>query len=277
MVDMLPPAVLGIELNPKLIGALFTDQVDDTVRLFCYFNNGETAQFEIPAAQNRENLMSFYATLKIDETCTCMIVPDVVMGRMYARHNDRHYLYTVFKSKAGTACALDTNIISAGWPVIWQMPGIEILQAASSGRKPSSIAIRTQVGETDATRMMSESRVFTQPTTKIHRPRRSLVPVYFTIAFLVLGAFAGGAIYYNFWANRKPVDPEPVFSQAAPVEPGEQNIFLLFDHRISGPYSAESIYQLTSAGMLPTQALWRPENGNEWKKLPELNSTKHQP
>ena len=76
---------MGIEVNPKLVGALFTDKIGDTLRVYCYYTTGETSQFDVPEEDNRENLRSLLATLNTEETCTSLIQDEVVQGRVYVQ------------------------------------------------------------------------------------------------------------------------------------------------------------------------------------------------
>jgi hypothetical protein len=55
---------VGIEMNPKLIGALLTDQVDNTLRVFCFYTSGRLSQFDVPAAENQDNWHSLFSWMK---------------------------------------------------------------------------------------------------------------------------------------------------------------------------------------------------------------------
>ena len=69
---------IGIEVNPKLVGALFTDKVGSLLRVFCVYTNGETSQFDVAEENNRESLRGLLAALNTEETCTSLILDEVV-------------------------------------------------------------------------------------------------------------------------------------------------------------------------------------------------------
>jgi hypothetical protein len=53
---------------------------------------------------------------------------------------------------------------------------------------------------------------------------------------------------------------------AAPVE----KCFLLYNHRIAGPFPADVVAGLHNAGLLNEETLCRPENSTEWMKISEV-------
>lgn len=52
--------IIGLEINPKYVGALFTERVEKTLRIFCFYTHGGTSQFDVPAEDNLDNLHHFF-------------------------------------------------------------------------------------------------------------------------------------------------------------------------------------------------------------------------
>lgn len=267
------PSVLGIEINPSLIGVLFADTVGDTLRLFCFYTNAETSQFDVPLEENRENLRALFATLKIDATCTSLIVEDVVQGRIYVHRDGRHWLYTVLKSPGNTIGALDANIADQDWKVIWRTQEVEVLQCGHSGFAEHSLAIRTQISENDAARTMQNSKAFTKPVSIPRSKPQSRLPATVAAILLLVTILGGAAVYYaSNKSSRAPVKPETVATAVAAGNAG-QNYYVLYNHQITGPYPAKVLTELNAAGVLSAQAMCRTENSTDWIKLSDLAST----
>ncbi len=257
---------MGIEINPKLVGALFTDKIGDTLRLFCFYTNGETSQFDVPHEDNRDNLRGLLASLNAEETCTSLILDEVVQGRVYVQANNQHWLYTLLRSPGNIPPPLNADIADLPWQVCWRSHEAEVLRYQQPNDPERCLAIRTRIGENDAARLVKTSKAFTHPVSipsKRPQPRPYL---NLAVALLALVVLVGATLFYTFrQSHRAAAAPvAAVQTKALPAMPG---YYLLCNHRISGPYPAKVIADMTAGGLFSDGTMCRPENSMEWGKL----------
>ena len=257
---------MGIEVNPKLVGALFTDKIGDSLRVFCYYTNGEISQFDVPEEENRESLRGLLATLNTEETCTSLIQDEVVQGRVFVQSGKDHWLYTLLRSPGQTPPPLNADIADLPWQVCWRSFEAEVLRYAQTDGPERCIAIRTHINENDASRLVRTSKAFTRPVSIPRKQPHRWLYAYIAIALLALGAVIGGTLFYTFKQNRT-VAALPKQVAPAKVDSESGAYYLLFNHKISGPYPAKVIADMSASGLFNDETMCRPENSTEWGKI----------
>lgn len=258
---------MGIEINPKLVGALFTDKIGDTLRIFCFYTNGETSQFDVPHEDNRDSLRSLLSTLNTEETCTSLILDEVVQGRVYVQANNQHWLYTLLRSPGNIPPPLNADIADLPWQVCWRSHEAEVLRYHRPDDSERCLAIRTRIGENDAARLVKTSKAFTHPVSIPRKQPQRWLHLNLAMALLALGVLAAATLFYTFKQSHRAAAAAPVAAVQAKALPAAPGYFLLYNHRISGPYPAKVIADMNAGGLFNDETLCRPENSMEWGKL----------
>jgi hypothetical protein len=257
---------IGIEINPKLVGALFTDRVAGTLRVFCFYLNGETSQFDVPDEGNRESLDGLLAMLNTEENCTSLILDEVVQGRVYVKTGEKHWLYTILRWPGQVPPPLNADIADLPWQVVWRSHESEVLRYVQRNGSERCIAVRSLINENDALRLVRAAKAFTAPVSIPRKQPVRLANVYACLVLLLLGATLGTTIFY---ASRQPktvaATTPPVEQARAASDTGE--FYLLCNHKISGPYPAKIVAELNTGGLLNDETLCRPANSTEWGRV----------
>jgi hypothetical protein len=262
--------VMGLEVNPKFIGALFTERVDKTLRVFCYYTTGNTSQFDVPAAENADNVHHFLSKLKMDATCSSVIIDEVVQGRIYVNDGETHWLYTLLGTPGHVAPTFNADIFTLPWQVCWHSPEAEVLELGKPGNATHCFAIRTQISEDDAHRLVKSANAFTNPVSiPPKNPHRWL---YFNLALVLvcLGVIIALTTIYTFKGNN-PESAETGTIQPAGTE-SNTSYFLLQNRQISGPYTVKTIANMKAGGLLLSNTMCRAENSTEWINLSKVIS-----
>ena len=258
----------GIEINPKFVGALFTERVEKTLRVFCFYTNGCTSQFDVPAEENSDNLQHFFSTLKMDATCSSVIIDEVVQGRIYVNNEVTHWLYTLLSTPGNKLPSFNADICDLPWQICWRSQEADILEYGQPGASVHCFAIRTQISENDAWRLVKGAKAFTNPVSLAKRqPHRWL---YFNLALVLvsLGILIALTTVYTFkGSNSKPVEME--VGKPAITDPS-LGYYLLQNRQISGPYSVKTITDLNTGGLLNATTMCRAENSTEWISLTKV-------
>lgn len=260
----------GIEINPKLVGALFTDKIGDILRVFCYYTNGETSQFDVPGEENRENLRGLLASLNTEETCTTLIHDEVIQGRVYVQTGKDHWLYTVLRSPGQVPPPLNADIADLPWKVCWRSNETEVLRFAQPDGLERCMAVRTHLSENDASRLARTSKAFLRPVSVPRRQPQRWASAYTGIALIALlaaGIVVGGTLFYTLKKSHAPVAGLPTHVAEAKVTPEAGTYYLLYNHRISGPFPAKIIADMSAGGLFNDETMCRPENSTDWGKV----------
>lgn len=260
--------IIGIEVNSKFVGVLFTERLEKVLRVFCFYRNGDTTQFEMSAEGNLDNLQHFYSRMNMDPTCSSVVLDEVVQGRVYVSSGERHWLYTLLSAPGQVLPPLKANVCDLPWQCCWRSQEAEILEYGQPGDATHRFAIRTEISEADSTRLVNQSKAFTNPAF-IHKKntQRQLSPkVALVLASLMV--LAGLTVGYTFKSNAgKTAAPDaPLTVKAEPGKTGE-GLYLLSNHQISGPYDSQTIGNLFAGGLLPAGTLCRPDQSAEWVGL----------
>lgn len=124
--------IMGLEVNPKLVGALFTERLEKTLRVFCFYTNGNTSQFDVPAEENVDNMHHFFSKLKMDATCSSVIVDEVVQGRIYVNTEQDYWLYTLLSTPGNGLPPFNADLCNLPWKTCWRSQEAEILELGKS-------------------------------------------------------------------------------------------------------------------------------------------------
>lgn len=261
---------IGIEINPKLVGVLFTEETGGTLRVFCYYMNAEISQFDAPAEENQDNLRALFASLSLEETCTSLILDEVVQGRIYIQNDNQHWLYTLLKSPSDTLPPLNADLGELPWQIIWRSQEAEVLQYGQLGDPEHCFALRSHVSENDAARLIKSSKAFTNPVSipRIKTYQRPYLKI--AGALLAVGVLVSAAMFFAIKLNPPPGAQTYPVVQTAPAVLPTAGCLLLYKHQISGPYPAKVIADMNAKGLLNPETLYRAENSLDWIKLTEL-------
>lgn len=259
----------GIEINPKFVGAFFTERTDDKLRVFCFFTNGGISKFDLAVEENLENLQGFHSKLNMDETCSSVILDEVVQGRVYVRAEERCWLYTLLAAPGNVLPSFDGDISSLPWDYCWRSQAADVLEYGKPGDSAHCFAIRTQIAETDAARLVKDSKAFTN---LVSVPKKKSVAGLYLVrsaGLVLLGTIIGLAAFYTF-KQKASGSPPPVLASKATPASGEDAYYLLCNHQISGPYPVSVLASMNSGGLLNAETMCRTEQSSEWVSLAAL-------
>lgn len=262
--------VMGLEVNPKFVGALFTERLEKTLRVFCFYTNGNTSQFDVPAEENADNMHHFFSNLKMDATCSSVIIDEVVQGRIYVHSEPDHWLYTLLSTPGNGLPPFNADICNLPWKTCWRSQEAEVLELGKPGNTMHCFAIRTQISENDAHRLVKSSQAFTNPVSI--PPKQPYRWLYLNLALVLvcLGLLIAWTTFYTF----KGSTPKPDGGAVAMPVAAERNTsyFLLQNRQISGPYPVKSIASMAAGGLLNSNTMCRAENSTEWINLAKVIS-----
>jgi hypothetical protein len=285
--------VLAIEVNPNLIGFLFTDRDGDTLRVFCYYTNGDTSQFDVPVDENLEAVTDLFSRLKMEESGSSVIVDemihngyhtlagwlvgssmvkdDLVEGRVYVKSGGKHWLYTFISMPDRVFPPFNADLSQLPWQVVWKTQELEVLQYGSPGETKHRFAIRTVVNEGNVARLVKAAKALTNPVSKPVSPpaavpgkqkERSSRFLYLNLGvmLLTLGLMAGWALHPNLHVG----------DRGGESTASANNYYLLNNHQIIGPYSLKSVVEISASGLLKGETLCRADNSTEWVNIASL-------
>ncbi len=264
--------VLGIEINPKFVGAFFTEKIGTTLRVFCFYLNGDTSQFDMAADENQESLQNLLSKMNIDANCSSVIIDEVVQGRVYVRMGGSCWLYTLLSTPGNVLPPFNSDISDLPWRYCWRSKAADILEYGKPGGATHCFAVRTQISENDASRLVSHSKAFSNPVS-LHRDRhhRQLFR-NIAIAVACLGIPIAMLLSYTIKLSTKAA-PTPTAVVENKVQNSAPNYFLLTNHQISGPYSKNVIANMKAGGLLSAETMCRVESATEWVGLASLFSS----
>lgn len=264
-------SVIGLEINPKFVGALFTEQVDETLRVFCFYINGEVAQFDMPAQENLESLRCFFTKLNMEQTCSSVVNDEVVQGRFYVQSDENHWLYTLLASPGNILPLYSTDICNLPWRVCWRSLEADILEYGNPGEPAHCYAIRTAITENDAARLVKQSRAFMNPVSVQRKRSHNRLFLNLGVGLACLSIPIALTLFYAMKPTAN-ASPEPTAAVVAKVQPqvAAGHYYLLYNHQISGPYTVKTIADMKAGGLLNADAMCRPEKSTEWVGLSTL-------
>ncbi|MEI8289905.1 MAG: hypothetical protein WCH99_10565 [Verrucomicrobiota bacterium] len=260
--------VMGLEVNPKFVGALFTERLEKTLRVFCFYTNGNTSQFDVPAEENADNMHHFFSKLKMDATCSSVIVDEVVQGRIYIKTEQEHWLYTLLSTPGNKLPPFNSDIFKLPWKTCWRSQEAEILELGKLGRAMHCFAIRTQISENDAHRLVKDSKAFTNPVSIPPKQPYRWLYLNLALVLVILGLLIAWTTFYTFKGNTPKTDRAVVILPAASDQ--STSYYLLQNRQISGPYYIKTIANMNTGGLLHSNTMCRAENSTEWISLSKV-------
>ena len=257
--------VVGVEINPKFVGAFFTEHQEDLLRLFCFYMNGEVGRFDLPAKENQDSLRQFFTNLDIEETCSSFINDEVVRGRFYVRTENNYWLYTLLASPANMLPVTSADICSLPWNVCWRSPEAEVLEYGTPGEPVHCFAVRTVVTESDASRLLRQSKAFLNPIVvqknRSHKRLCLSAGVGLVLLILPLMVTLFGMRYQAAHATARPA-ANTVSAVESSVAP-RGNYYLLNNNQVTGPYPLNAIVQMQASGRLNIGVICRAEKSTK--------------
>lgn len=271
--------VHALEINAAMIGALFTEQVGDRLRVFCFYLNGDAGQFDVPEEGNRDSLHALFAKLDMVGQCTSVILEKVVRGRIYVERDGVLESYTLLATPGDVLPAFDAEIYNLPWKPVWASQEAEVLKLSGSGNAVHCYAVRNPVNDVDAPSLYRSSCAFVNPmfiSEKTVRLREWFRPV---AAAAGVVASLGLAVWLGYMMGRGQA-PTPVAArelkaearlQVPPVgDTASPNIQMLANRAITGPFSVEELARLKETGKLPPNALFRIAGDTDWREFQEI-------
>ena len=251
---------------------LIIEKISDTLRLFCFYTNADITQMDVPAEENRGNLQALFSTLNMEETCSSLILDEVVQGRVYVKKDNQHWLYTLLKSSQESMPPLNADLADLPWRVIWRSQEAQVLENGQPGDAEHCYAIRKDISENDAERMVKNSKAFTKPVSIPRKQPQRWVYANIVIALLAVGILVSTTIVYTFKQSNHAVVQKLAENPAVPGISVAAGCFLLYNHQITGPFPVKFIADLNTASLLNPEVLCRLENSNDWIKPADLLS-----
>jgi hypothetical protein len=267
--------VQALEINATMVGALFTDRQGDRLRVFCFYLNGDTGQFDVPADENSDSLHSLFAKLDMVDQCTSIILEKVVRGRVYAEREGNLHSYTLLSTPGDVLPPLNAEICDLPWKIVWSSQEAEVLRLVGVGRAAHCYAIRSPVNDVDAPALYRSSNAFVNPvsvTEKISSPNHW---VRQAVAAALL-ALAVGMGWWLGYRTGKGVPVEHVMAREVKnlVTVPETKAQMLANRAITGPFTLAELARLNTEGKIPAEAMFRVEGSTEWVPLRDMPWTK---
>lgn len=255
---------IGININPRLLGVLLTDRVGNTLRIFCYYTNGRTSQFDVPAEENSGSRHELFSALNIEPTCISVIHDAAIQGRIHVKTDNQHWLYTLLNSP-GSQLPLNADVTDLPWQVVWRSPEMEALQYRPEEDGEWSYAIRARIHESNADRLVKDFQLFTNPVSPARKQPQRWVHLNLGLMLLAVALVAAGTLYYTFKSGghlARSAAAAPTHAQHA-----QGGYYLLYHHQISGPYAAPVLADMNAAGLFNPETMCRAEKSTVWDKL----------
>lgn len=264
-----------MEVNASLLGALFTDQSDSLIRVFCFYTNGSTSSFDVPADSNVESLHRLFARLDMVDQCTSVILDKVVQGRVYVEHKGELVSYTLLTAPGNTLPQITPELCDLPWKRIWASPEAEVLELGVVGQPLHCYAVRSRVSDVEAKSLYRSSNAFISPIPAVHRPWRNPVLAGAAAGAILLLVGAGVFMALN---TEKPVasavaPPVVVRARPAPAVP-EVLVQMLHEQKISGPFTMQELQKKSGGGSVSDAALFRIQGTSEWVPFEKLAASR---
>src|ERR1043165_8999953 len=178
--------VRGMEINVKLVGALFAERYNDRLNVFCLYLNGDGFAFDVPVAQNLNSVDELFRKLDMFGKCNSAIVEHIVRGRVYVQNKKGVWMYTLLDTVGSTCPKVDASIDTLGWKVVWSARDTEILKLESFWGRNYCYAVRSHIAEAEVTRTLHESKALYNPTVPRRRgiPKMAITAVVAAVAVL---------------------------------------------------------------------------------------------
>ena len=259
---------VGIEINPKLLGVLLTEQVGNTLRVFCFYINGSVSQFNVPADENHESQRELFSALNVEPTCTSVIQDVAVQGRIYVQSDNQRWLYTLLNTP-GNRLPLNADIGNLPWEPIWQSKEMEVLQYRLTDGTEPGFALRYRINESEDIRQMKKTNIFTNAISPPKKMPHRWLHLNIGIMLLAVALLVAGTCYYTFKGKRLAARSVSAIHtiETKPAAQASDSYFLLYNRQISGPFPEKTIADMDAAGLFNPDTMCRAYQSTVWVRL----------
>jgi len=266
--------VNALEINAAMIGALFTDRVGERLRVFCFYVNGDTGQFDAPLAENCDSLHSLFAKLDMVGQCTSVVLEKVVRGRIYVESNGALHSYTLLATPGVALPSLNAEIHNLPWKTVWASQEADILRLNGGGGATHCYAIRSPVNDVEAPALYRSSNAFLEPQSATERTGSiSHWARQAAVVAMVVSIFGMG-----WWLGRSQTSPAVQrvaareITKAKVVVGVQSQVQMLANRAITGPFTMQELGQMNQDGKLPADAMFRVVGSTEWVPFRDISS-----
>jgi len=264
--------VHALEINADMVGAIFTDQSTDQLRIFCFFLNGDTGQFDVPEEENRDSLHSLFAKLDMVGQCTSVIQQKVVRGRIYVEHEGNLHSYTLLAAPGTMLPSLNPEIYNLPWRTVWTSQEVDVLRLPGRDRSGDCYAVRSPVKDEESAALYRSSNAFVNPLSispKFSIPHnwvRYAAAAGLLVVALGLGWSLGYRAGCGTGATRVATrEPKHLIAIAA-----ETKAQMLANQTITGPYTMQELARMSKDGKIPAEAMFRFAESIDWVPLQDM-------
>lgn len=262
-------SVQALEINASLIGALFTEQNDAQIRVFCFYLNGSTSEFTVPADTNQESLHHLFSQLDMVDQCTSVILEKVVQGRVYVESDGKLVSYTLISTTGASVPPITPDLCNLPWRRVWASTEAEVLELGSPRKATHCFAVRSPVNDVEASSIYRSSKAFLAPTVtrRVGLPGATLaIAISAAVVLLAVG---------GWFAAKQLHRSHPVPVHARTIKPAmlalpNLRAHVLHEQKITGPFTTQELAKLSADGNLPRAALLRAEGSSEWVSYDQL-------
>lgn len=266
--------VNALEINADMIGALFTDRVGDRLRVFCFYVNGDTGQFDAPLAENCDSLHSLFAKLDMVGQCTSVVLEKVVRGRIYVENNGALHSYTLLATPGVALPSLNAEIHNLPWKTIWASQEADILRLNGGGGATHCYAIRSPVNDVEAPALYRSSNAFLEPQSAtekgggVYQWGRQAAVVAVMAAVFCLGWWLGHS--ENGTGAQRVAARE--ITKTKITANAQSQAQMLANRAITGPYTMAELGQMNQDGKIPADAMFRVVGSTEWVSFRDMTT-----
>jgi hypothetical protein len=260
----------GVEINPKMVGAIFTEVVGESLRVFCLYVNGDTFECVVPAQENQQNIATIFAQLDMPENCMSLIAERVVQERLYSQEDKAAWMYTLLATEGSHSPGLSSRMDRLPWKTVWRTQTTEVLLLKGFWSKNYCYAVRAELTGEDLKNSLAKYRPLVHP---LLPPTKRTVPlVTLIVLFLIIGLLAGGAAWfrsrYHVPLPVRASVPEKPLSVTGVAPP--KKYCLLLNREIQGPFEMPVVLTLRASGMVTPDTLIRLDGELDWHRFEDF-------
>lgn len=264
----------GIEINPKVVGAIFTEIVGESLRVFCLYVNGDTLQCEVPVEENQLNINMLFAQLDMVDNCTSVIMDRVVQGRIYAQDDKTAWMYTLLATNGSRSPGVSSNIHLLPWKRIWKAQGTEVLLLKNYWSKDYCYAVRAELTAENLSKALAKCHPLVHPVLPL--VKRTLPLATLSLLLLIIGLLGGGALWFQSQRESPLMVRASVPKESPPVLEitPHKKYYLLVNRELQGPFEMPAVLKLQQSGAVTLDTLIRLDGDLDWCRFEDLSKSK---